>query len=140
MTVSGAARERPGRRDSRERTTLDHAQASELFSGYWEKELSPAETRKLEEHLGSCLVCRREYQRFQQGVAGLRALPRADAPPDFVAHVVRRVQTRSGGRFFTPRRLVDRVPYELFSLVMLAVILAIYLVLQLSQPGSLRLP
>ena len=35
---------------------------------------------------------------------------------------------------------VERVPYELFSLVMLGLILAIYVVLQLTQPGQLKLP
>ena len=41
---------------------MDHAQATELFSSYWDRELEPGETARLEEHLHSCVVCRREYQ------------------------------------------------------------------------------
>ena len=36
--------------------------------------------------------------------------------------------------------MAERIPYEVFSLVMLGLILAIYVVLQLSQPGHLKLP
>ena len=62
------------------------------------------------------------------------------APPDFAEAVRSRIRKRSHGRFFTPRRMVERIPYELFSLVMLGLILAIYVVLQLAQPGHLQLP
>lgn len=118
-------------------TVVDHVQASELFSAYWERDLGPAESAALEEHLRSCVVCRREYQQFEQAVGALHHLEKQVAPPDFVAGVIHRVHRRSRGRFFDPRR-TDRIPYELFSLVMLALLLAIYLILQL-QPGRLDL-
>jgi hypothetical protein len=35
---------------------------------------------------------------------------------------------------------VDRIPYELFSLLMLGLLLALYLVMHMSQPGHLQLP
>jgi hypothetical protein len=63
-----------------------------------------------------------------------------DAPPDFSRGVVERLRARSHGRFFAPRRGLDRVPYELFSLMMLAIILILYLVLSLSQPGRVSIP
>jgi len=119
---------------------VDHAQATELFSSYWDEELGADETARLEEHLRSCVVCRREYQAFEQALSAAGALPREVAPPGFVAGVVKRVHKRSRGRFFARRGMLDRVPYELFSLVMLGLILAIYVILQLSQPGRVNLP
>jgi hypothetical protein len=62
------------------------------------------------------------------------------APPDFAAGVHGRIRKRSKGRFFTPRKMAERIPYEIFSLVMLGLLLAIYVVLQLTHPGQLKLP
>lgn len=121
-------------------TTVDHAQASELFSSYWDEELGPDEAGRLEEHLRSCLVCRREYAEFEKTLGALGALSHEIAPPGFAAGVVKRVQKRSHGRYFASRGMLDRVPYELFSLVMLGLILAIYVILQMAQPGHLKMP
>ena len=124
---------------------MDHAQANELFSSYWDRDLSPEETARLEEHLGSCVVCRREYDAFRQMLGGLGTLEKQVAPDGFAEGVVHRVRKRSRGRFFGPLdpaslRRVDRVPYELFSVLMLAILVAIYVVMQVSQPGRLHLP
>jgi anti-sigma factor RsiW len=119
---------------------VDHARATELFSSYWDKELPPNELGALEEHLKSCVVCRREYETFEKTVSALGTLHRFTAPPDFAEGVHARIRKRSKGRFFTARRMAERIPYEVFSLVMLGLILAIYIVLQLSQPGHLKLP
>ena len=51
-----------------------------------------------------------------------------------------RIRKRSKGRFFAPRKLAERVPYEVVSLLMLGLLLAVYVVLQLAQPAQLRLP
>ena len=119
---------------------VDHAQATELFSAYWDQELGPQERATLEEHLTSCVVCRRDYQTFKKALGAVGTLDKQLAPPDFADAVRSRIRKRSHGRFFTPRRMVERIPYELFSLVMLGLILAIYVVIQLSQPGHLKLP
>jgi anti-sigma factor RsiW len=119
---------------------MDHVQATELFSAYWDEELPPEQVSALEEHLSSCLVCRREYQTFEKAVSAVGALHRMVAPAGFNEGVRKKIHKRSKGRFFTPQRLATRVPYEVFSLVMLGLILAIYVVLQLTHPGQLRLP
>jgi anti-sigma factor RsiW len=118
---------------------VDHAQATELFSSYWDEELGPDDKARLEEHLRSCVVCRREYEQFEKAVGAVEALPRLIAPTGFVPGVVRRVHQKSRGRYFQ-RGLLDRIPYELFSLLMLGLILAIYVILQMSQPGRVNLP
>lgn len=120
--------------------SVDHARATELFSAYWDRELPADDLGALEEHLKSCVVCRREYQTFEKALGAVGQLHKMTAPPDFAEGVRSRIRKRSRERFFTPRRLAERIPYELFSLVMLGLLLAIYVVLQLSQPGHLRLP
>ncbi len=121
---------------------VDHAQATELFSAYWERELGDAEKGALEEHLRSCLVCRREFQSFEETVnaVGTLAMHKMVAPPDFADGVRSKIRKRSHGRFFNPKKWAERIPYEVFSLVMLGLILAIYVVLQLTHPGQLKLP
>ncbi len=121
-------------------TYVDHARATELFSAYWDEDLAPADQNALEEHLRTCVVCRREYQTFEKTVGAVGQLHRMTAPPDFAEEVRRRIHKRSRGRFFTPRKLAERIPYELFSLVMLGLILAIYIVLKLAHPAQLKLP
>jgi anti-sigma factor RsiW len=119
---------------------LDHARATELFSAYWDEELAQADLSALEEHLTSCVVCRKEYQAFKKTVGAVGQLHPLMAPPDFAEGVRARIRKRSRGRFFTPGKMAERIPYELFSLVMLGLILAIYIVLQLSHPANLQLP
>lgn len=119
---------------------VDHARATELFSAYWDEDLAPSDLSALEEHLKSCVVCRREYQTFQKTVGAVGMLNPMMAPPDFAEGVRARIRKRSRGRFFSPRKMAERIPYELFSLVMLGLILAIYIVLQLSHPAQLTLP
>ncbi len=120
--------------------TLDHSRATELFSAYWDEDLAQDELTALEEHLKSCVVCRREYQTFEKTVGAVGQLHKMMAPPDFADGVRTRIRKRSRGRFFTPRKMAERIPYELFSLVMLGLILAIYIVLQLAHPANLKLP
>lgn len=119
---------------------VDHARATELFSAYWDKDLAQADASALEEHLRSCVVCRREYQSFERTVGAVGQLHKMVAPPEFADQVRARIRKRSRGRFFTPRKMAERIPYELFSLVMLGLILAIYVVLQLAHPAQLKLP
>ena len=119
---------------------VDHTQASELFSAYWDRELGAGESAQLEEHLRSCVVCRREYNEFEKMLGGLKQFETQLAPQGFVKGVATRVRKKSRGRFFSSRRSLERIPYEMFSVVMLAILLAIYCVMQLAQPGRIHLP
>lgn len=117
---------------------MEHIQATEMFSSYWDGDLTPAEVAALEEHLRDCHVCHEEYQQFRQAMGALGGLAKVPvpAPLTFTEGVVERVRRRSGGRFFNPRRRHTRFPYEMVSALMLIIILLIYLMFQLSQPGS----
>jgi anti-sigma factor RsiW len=119
---------------------MDHEQAEGLFSAYWDEELSPKESAELEQHLESCAPCRAQYQAFEKTVGALSGLHQMVAPPELAEGVRDRIRKRSRGRFFAPRRLAERVPYELFSLLMLGLILAMYVVFALGHPSQLKLP
>ena len=113
---------------------VDHEQATELFSAYWEEDLSEAQMKALEEHLRSCVVCKKEYQEFEKSVGATSGLHRLPPPPDFVESVKQQVRKRSRGRFFGPKKWSERMPYEIFSVVMLGIVLAIYLIYHFSNP------
>ncbi len=117
---------------------MDHDQATALFSAYQDQQLAPAEKAALDEHLQSCLVCRRELQRFQQTVQTVAQLHPMVAPPDFAAGVRDRIYKRSKGRFFRPNA-PGKMPFEVVSLVTLGIVLAVYVVVQLLHP-QLHLP
>src|SRR5688572_28261757 len=116
---------------------VDHAQATELFSAYFEHELGDEQRGALEEHLRGCASCKREFDEFERTVQALASMHKMVAPTEFVDGVRTRIHKKSRGRFFSSKRMAERLPYETFSLVMLGLILAIYVLLQLVQPSQL---
>lgn len=62
----------------------------------------------------------------------LGKLNKVAAPPDLASRVPELIQRRSAGRFFAKRRLIDRVPMEWLSFVMLALLALIYAVLRMA--------
>ena len=120
--------------------TMDHAKANELFDAYCDKELAADDARALEEHLATCEACRSDLALYQKTIGGAHRLAHLPAPPDLVEGTIDRVRRRSGGRFFGPRRLTDRLPITLLSMIMLGVVLAIYLYVRLGDPAHLLVP
>ena len=119
---------------------VDHAQAQELFSAYWDDELPKEKAAELEEHLRTCDTCKKELDAFEKSVSALASVHKMAAPQAFTEGVRDRIRKRSRGRFFGPRKLPDRLPLEILSLVMLGLILAIYLALQFMSPSAIKLP
>ncbi len=62
--------------------------ARDLFSARADDALSPTEQAQLHAHLATCAECQREWARFEQTVALLRAIEPAHAPAGFVDRVV----------------------------------------------------
>lgn len=118
---------------------MNHEQATDLFSAYWDRELSAEDHAALEDHLSACLVCRREFQQFEKTVGLLRSNGRVAAPARFAAKLKKRAKKR-GVRVSHWQTSLTRTPYEVFSLIMLAALLAVYVLLSQSQPTHLRLP
>jgi anti-sigma factor RsiW len=68
--------------------------ADERLEPYLEGELSPADARALEGHLGSCARCRQEEASAREIAAELRGLPALDTP----RRVLRGVEEKAQGR------------------------------------------
>ena len=71
---------------------LDQKTCEETFrrlDDYLDRQLSPEETRMVEDHLHTCAMCAREFK-FEAGVIeGVRdKLRRVTAPPDLLARIV----------------------------------------------------
>jgi len=79
-----------------------HARTQAAFSGYLDGELPPEERQKVDQHLGTCIQCRTELQRFRTTVQRLGGL-RARAPGSFLADIQQQIHQRSRGRFFGGR-------------------------------------
>ena len=60
-----------------------HPFGEEELSSYLDRQLSPAESARLEEHLPSCEPCRQRLEELRAVVEGLRALPSTPAPRSF---------------------------------------------------------
>jgi predicted anti-sigma-YlaC factor YlaD len=121
---------------------MDHRAAQDLFSEYLEGELAPEEQAKVAEHLQGCEECRKELETFRhtlRSLSGLRPLP----PPDnFARKVQQRIHRRSRGRFFGGERIIQRVPFEWISFVIIIIMLVLYMLMMEQQkklapaPGS----
>jgi predicted anti-sigma-YlaC factor YlaD len=121
-------------------TAMDHAQAHELFSAHFERELASDQASALEEHLKECASCRQELEEFERTMQALSSMHKMVAPTEFVDGVRTRIHKKSRGRFFSPKKMAERVPFETFSIVMLGLILGLYILLQMVQPSQLKLP
>lgn len=121
---------------------LTDDEARDLFSAYHDRELSPERSEAMRAALDANEALKREYDAFCRMLVGLSAMAAAsetplagvptptiaDAPaPDLLGGVQRRLQKRSGGRFYGDAwsRLAGVFPLELLAtLVLVALVLA----------------
>ena len=108
---------------------MDREQAQELFSAYREDDLPLEKVRELEGFLEEDELARQEYDKFCRTLDSLSQLREQPAPDDFMEKLQKKMRRRSGGKLFGANRWghVTRVPYELFSLVLILIILSVYL-------------
>ena len=117
---------------------MDHQAAQELFSDYLEGELSPREREELSAHLQECEACREELEdlkKTMRSLSGLKALP---PPAGFASKVQQKIRKRSRGRFFTPERLLMRIPFEWISFIIIMLMLAMYMIMVLGQGAVVK--
>jgi hypothetical protein len=100
-------------------------EARDLFSDRLDDRLGAGPRARLEEHLGRCPACAREWERFSGAVALLRAQPAARAPAGFAERTL-----EAARRPAWPRRLLRglflplhvKVPLEAAALVLVSVL------------------
>jgi anti-sigma factor RsiW len=115
---------------------MDHQAAQELFSDYLEGELSPQEQQELSAHLQECESCRAELEDLRKTMSSLSGLMTLPPPEGFVSKVQQKIRKRSRGRFFTPERLLMRVPFEWISFIIIMLMLAMYMIMMLGQGAA----
>jgi anti-sigma factor RsiW len=76
----------------RRRFMREHEWTHAHLSEYVDEDLSPAERRRVEEHVGMCPQCRRVLDTLRRTVRSLMGLP-AEAPPDLADRVINRLRT-----------------------------------------------
>lgn len=115
---------------------MDHGQAQEAFSDYWDQTLDAAQRKEVDAHLEGCAACRAEYEAFQKAMAPLGKLHKAPPPVsvDLQRAVPEIIHRRSKGRFFGPKGWAQRRSLEWIALGALGLIAATYFVLKLLHP------
>ena len=109
---------------------MTHEEVKNRFSELLEESLPESETREIESHLDECGECREAWDDFRKTFESFRVLVGTKAPPRLAERIKKRIYRRSRGRFFQePFPLLFRVPYELFSLVIIIAALIMFMVL-----------
>ena len=113
-----------------------HTRVQETFSSYLEGDLEDKERQRVQEHLGTCIQCRTQLERFRTTLGRLGGL-HEKAPKNFLGDIQGQIRSRSKGRFFSgPRHLFGRIPYEWISLAMIVAMLVYYIFTRLGTPGG----
>jgi len=113
-----------------------HSRLIERLSAYVDGELAPEEKVAVEQHLGTCIQCRTELERFRQTIGKLAQLKKK-APRSFLPKIQQQIHDRSRGRFFGRRWLLfGRIPFEWVSLTMIIAMLVYYIVTLQSAPTT----
>jgi len=113
--------------------------ADEDLLAFVDAELLPAERTRVEDHVATCLTCRRETERLAAVNALVRGLPRIEPSPDFETAMWRRLAREAHARKPRTRSRVLRWSMPVFAAAA-AIALVLYSVLSPSGPrgGSAR--
>lgn len=114
---------------------MDHERARSLFIEYHDEELADEVRLELEDHLGRCPDCRRDWEAYKQTVAGVSSLGRVKPPRDFVQKIERKIGRRSGGRFFGVKNEFS-LSFAVISFVLIVFFLLAYLFI--ASGGDIR--
>ncbi len=74
---------------------MNCGQAGNLFSAYWDDELTQGEREWLESHFASCPTCRREYDQLTRTLEQMSALPRVEVSSGFAERVLASARRRA---------------------------------------------
>jgi hypothetical protein len=140
---------------------LTDDEVRDLFSAYHDRELSPERTEAVRAALDASAPLQREYAAFGRMLDGLSAMaaaaeaplsgasapkaadaPKDAPPPDLLEGVQRRLQKRSGGRFYADgwSRLAGILPLELIATLVLIALVIAYAAMTMVSPHPAPAP
>ena len=109
---------------------MTHEEVKNRFSELLEGEVAGPDDREIRGHLEGCEECRRAWDEFRQTFQTFKSAAKSEAPPYLVDRIKHKIHRRSRGRFFVePPPLVFRVPYEIFSLIIILLALIMYMII-----------
>jgi predicted anti-sigma-YlaC factor YlaD len=117
----------------------EHDSIQALFSAYHDQTLADEDRGRVDRHLNECAACRAEYDSLRRTLNALSGLHKMAAPETFEGQVEQTIHRRSAGRFFGRKAFGDRVPFELLAAVALVVLVALYVVVRMSDTGAVRI-
>jgi predicted anti-sigma-YlaC factor YlaD len=109
---------------------MSHEEVKNRFSELLDGELPEEEVRSIQGHLEACEECRSAWEEFRSTFENLRSVIKTEAPPYLAERIKRRIHRRSRGRFYGESpSLLYRVPYEIFSLIIILIALIMFMLL-----------
>jgi len=108
---------------------VTHEEVKSRFSELLDGEMAGADDREIRGHLEGCEECRRAWDEFRLTFQAFKSAAMSEAPPYLVDRIKHKIHRRSRGRFFQePPPLLFRVPYEIFSLIIILLALMMYMI------------
>jgi anti-sigma factor RsiW len=110
---------------------MNHDEVRSRFSELLDGALPEQEAGEAWRHIDECRRCREAWDEFKGAFETFRSVAKTEAPPYLVERIKRRIHRRSRGRFFASESvpLLFRVPYEIFSLIIILMALLLFLLM-----------
>ncbi|NOZ85836.1 MAG: hypothetical protein GXP49_06170 [Deltaproteobacteria bacterium] len=116
---------------------MRHDEARKLFSRHADNELNERELAEFEAHLAECVICREEWERFKGALDMVKSLDEEPVPDKFVEGVLLKLKSRNKGAYLRLKSggipYYFRVPFELFSFLMIIILASLILIQNLSH-------
>ncbi len=110
---------------------MNHDDVRSRFSELLDGALLEPEAKEVGRHMDECRECREAWDEFKGTFEIFRSVAKTEAPPYLVERIKKRIHRRSRGRFFASESvpLLFRVPYEVFSLIIILMALLLFLLM-----------
>lgn len=111
------------------RRELSKAEVERLFSGAVDGALPASDAERLQSELASDAELATQYERYAKAVKLLRGQPRESAPPALASMILRRTRRRRSMLRSMRLNELQRVPVEIVVPLLLAVLVAFFLLI-----------
>ena len=107
---------------------MEHQQARDLFTGYYEGDLPDSQRVDLESHLFHCEACETEWQAYRKTMNEVSGLLNLAPPKNVATAVEHKIHRRSAGKFFG-RQKGTGIQFALVSFIIVLLFMLAYLML-----------